>query len=80
MKIYWVYSGRYDARENRAPGGSPTPPGVARAALPQPDRPLKDPWRMSGVASRREDWAGQPEAAQRRTEEHERNAPHDPMA
>ena len=51
-----------------------------RRKLPQPYRALKDPWRTAGLASRREVWADQQDAARRRVEEHERNAPPDPTA
>ena len=51
-----------------------------RRSLPQPYRPLKDPWRTAGLASRREAWADQQEAARRRVEGHERCAPPDPTA
>lgn len=51
-----------------------------RLSLPQPYRPLKAPWRTSGLASRREVWADQQDEAWRRVEEHERGAPPDPTA
>ena len=51
-----------------------------RRKLPQPYRPLKEPWRTSGLASRREAWADRQAHAQRQVDEHERNAPPDPTA
>ena len=51
-----------------------------RRRLPQPYRPLKYPWRTSGLASRREPWAGRQDEARRQVEERERRAPPDPTA
>lgn len=51
-----------------------------RRKLPQPYRPLKEPWRPSGLASRWEVWADRQDAAQRDVEQHARDAPPDPTA
>ena len=51
-----------------------------RRKLPQPYRPLKEPRRTSGLASRREVWADRQEEAQREVERHGRDAPPDPTA